>query len=659
MNSTMDTIDFHQPSGMEYQLNERIKELTCLYRLSELMSDASLTLEEGCIQVVELVPSGFQFPEQTSACITIGEDVYKTTNFCENSLSIHKPIRRKEELIGTIKVCIADDFVKKNKIGFLEEEDTLLFSIAGQIGNFVEKKQNEHRLKLSEEKYSSIFQTAPYAISITRFSDGQFVDVNKAFLNITGYRFDEVIGMKAGLDFWENAIDRQEVVDILLQNKKVEATEFRFRKKNGELTTGIYSAHLFTVDNEQYILSSINDISTQKRAENERRQSESLYQAIINVSPDCIVIADLEGTVLFASPTTYKMFGLSDEKEIINQHFGRFISPEHRERAAANILKMHQGIMTGAADYKALKADYTLLDVEVNAEFIRDENGVPVRMLFIIRDITYRIEVEQALRKSESNFKNTIESAPIGIVAIDQNDRIQSVNKKFTEITGYSINTFESFYDWWHKVLPDPEYRRETIQLFQQQLEHYIDQQLPFAPNEVRIRCRDGSYKYIEISLVSTGDIHIVTFVDVTERTLSALELSNQKKYIESILTSIPDLVFVIDAQGTLLDVNSGKEQELYLKPEDFLNKNVMDVLPPTLAARFIHSIQDTLAGKVIFPVQYQLPLNNELTDFEARFNRLGDDKVLAVVSNISWRVKTEAALKESEEKYKLTRWRN
>ncbi len=654
MNSTMDTIDFNQQSGMEYQLNERIKELTCLYRLSELMSDASLTLEEGCIQVVELVPSGFQFPEQTSACITIGEDVYKTTNFCENCLSIHKPIRRKEGLIGTIKVCIADDFVKNYKVGFLEEEDTLLFSIAGQIANFLDKKQNEQQLKLSEEKYSKIFQTAPYAISISRLTDGKFVDVNNAFLTITGYTFDEVVGMKVGFDFWENSDDRLAVVSILLQNKKVEATECQFRKKNGELTTGIYSAHLFTVDNEQFVLSSINDISTQKQAENERRQSESLYQAIINASPDCIVIADLEGTVLFASPTTYKMFGFSDEKEIINQHFGKFITPEHRERAAANILKMHQGIMTGAADYKALKADYTLLDIEVNAEFIRDENGVPVRMLFIIRDITYRLEVEQALRKSESNFRNTIESAPIGIVVIDQNDRIQSVNKKFSEITGYSINTLESFYDWWHKVLPDPEYRRETIQLFQQQLEHYIDQQLPFAPNEVRIRCSDGSYKYIEISLVSTGDIHIVTFVDVTERTLSALELSNQKKYIESILAAIPDLVFVLDEQGTILDVNTGIARELYLKLEDFLNKNVMDVLPPTLAARFIHSIQDTLAGKVIFPVQYQLPLNNELTDFEARFNRLGDDKVLAVVSNISWRVKTEAALKESEEKYKL-----
>jgi PAS domain S-box-containing protein len=109
--------------------------------------------------------------------------------------------------------------------------------------------------------------------------------------------------------------------------------------------------------------------------------------------------------------------------------------------------------------------------------------------------------------------------------------------------------------------------------------------------------------------------------------------------------------MFVIDKNGVILDVNSGKEDELYVPPDVFLNKNVTEVLPPSLAAEFKTAVNNTLAGNTTAPIQYKLPIKEKLADFEVRFTCFGDNKVIALVSNISSRKQTEAALMDSEEK--------
>ena len=220
------------------------------------------------------------------------------------------------------------------------------------------------------------------------------------------------------------------------------------------------------------------------------------------------------------------MFGYNTNEQLLKRNLLEFIAQEDRERAHSEIIKMHQGIYTGAADYKALKADNTFIDIAVNGDLIRNKSGAPARMIFVIRD--------------------------------------------------------------------------------------------------------------------------------VTERKRASTKLIEQKNYISSILAAIPDLVFLIDRKGVLLDVNPGKKEALYVPPEVFLHKNVADVLPPNLAKEFMFAVGETLAGKPLAPLQYNLPVKDKLPDFEARFTPFGDDKVIVLVSDISKRLQREKALKESEEKYRV-----
>ncbi len=139
--------------------------------------------------------------------------------------------------------------------------------------DITEIKQTEKALRESEEKFSTAFRTSPYAITITRPEDGKFIDVNDSFSIITGYTREEaLINSSIGLNLWVNETDRDQVVSELRQGKRIVSRELPFRRKNGEIITGLFYSHLMNHKIETFILSSINDITEQKRLESERKQ---------------------------------------------------------------------------------------------------------------------------------------------------------------------------------------------------------------------------------------------------------------------------------------------------------------------------------------------------------------------------------------------------
>lgn len=140
-------------------------------------------------------------------------------------------------------------------------------------------------VKTQEEKFSKAFHSSPYAIMLTRLSDGQIIEVNDGFLNITGYQYAEIMGKTTvGLQFWDKEEDRVVAVNELSKIGKVKGREFQFRKKSGEMITGLFSAEIIPINNQEFVLSSISDITERKRAEVEREKLiRELQEALTSV----------------------------------------------------------------------------------------------------------------------------------------------------------------------------------------------------------------------------------------------------------------------------------------------------------------------------------------------------------------------------------------
>ena len=140
-------------------------------------------------------------------------------------------------------------------------------------------------LALNEEKFSKAFKSSPYAIVLSRLRDGKILEVNEGFTLITGYQHSETIGNTAEeMNLWQNRNDRIQMVQELRKFGRVQNHEFAFRKKSGEMITGLMSSEIIKVNYEDCVLSSINDITDRILAEKEIRLNEKRLKSLLKIS---------------------------------------------------------------------------------------------------------------------------------------------------------------------------------------------------------------------------------------------------------------------------------------------------------------------------------------------------------------------------------------
>ncbi len=137
------------------------------------------------------------------------------------------------------------------------------------------------QLEQSEERFSKIFAMAPNLVAITRMEDGKFIDINDGFEEITGWRKDEVVGLTStDIHFWVEPSDRSVFVEVLKSGRHLINQEVTFRRKDGALRMGLYSALSINLAEEMSLLSVIQDITEIKKNEEERlRLQQQLSQA--------------------------------------------------------------------------------------------------------------------------------------------------------------------------------------------------------------------------------------------------------------------------------------------------------------------------------------------------------------------------------------------
>ncbi|MBA3470847.1 MAG: response regulator [Herpetosiphonaceae bacterium] len=146
-----------------------------------------------------------------------------------------------------------------------------------EVEQRVERARAEAALRASERRFAQAFQANPSPMSITRFRDGCYLDVNERWLDLRGYTREEVIGSSPTmLKTWAKPQDRSDFLAQLRQTRSVRDLEYSFRSKSGSLSIERVSAELIELDGEECILLTTQDVTEKKLLEDQLRQAQKM-----------------------------------------------------------------------------------------------------------------------------------------------------------------------------------------------------------------------------------------------------------------------------------------------------------------------------------------------------------------------------------------------
>jgi pyruvate, water dikinase len=134
--------EHNQPiDRLVHELRERAKELSCLYKIQELLGDPDQPVDEICQDIVEALPPGWQYPDACQAQIAYGEKTYITPGYQDTSWVQSADVTVQNEIVGQIRVCYTEERPPEDEGPFLKEERKLINTIAEQFGFYILHQQ--------------------------------------------------------------------------------------------------------------------------------------------------------------------------------------------------------------------------------------------------------------------------------------------------------------------------------------------------------------------------------------------------------------------------------------------------------------------------------------------------------------------------------------
>ncbi len=152
-----------------------------------------------------------------------------------------------------------------------------VLGICGVSTDITSRRRAEDELRKLEERFAKVFHASPVGITITRRSDGRFVDVNESCERMSGYSRQELIGHSAvELGLWSSVDERADVFGRLERGEGVQAIEARLRTRTGSLRTCDLWIERVEISGEPCYITLAHDTTEQKRLEEQVHQSQKM-----------------------------------------------------------------------------------------------------------------------------------------------------------------------------------------------------------------------------------------------------------------------------------------------------------------------------------------------------------------------------------------------
>jgi PAS domain S-box-containing protein len=325
------------------------------------------------------------------------------------------------------------------------------------------------------------------------------------------------------------------------------------------------------------VLGSYLDISAYKRTEEALRTSEQHLRKSQEVAHLGSWELDVTRNQLTWSDETYRIFGLQPQE--FGATFEAFLSFVHPDDRGAVEAAYHDSIAEGRDSYEiehriVLPGTGQVRVVHEKCDHVRDPAGGIIRSIGVVQDITERRKADEDLRQSEERFRTLVDLSPVAmLVSIGVEEKVEFINRRFTELFGYTVKDIPDVAHWWPLAYPDERYRQEVGALWTQRVEEAVRNHAETGPVETEVTCRDGTRRFVEFRLVSIGSKNLVFATDLTGHKAAMDEIRSSKAFLDNVIDMSPFSMWISDREGTIIRVNRSLCDAIRLHPEDIVGK--------------------------------------------------------------------------------------
>lgn len=239
------------------------------------------------------------------------------------------------------------------------------------------------------------------------------------------------------------------------------------------------------------------------------------------------------------------------------------------------------------------------------------------------------------------------------VIITDNKGKIEWVNEAFNQITGYSLE--ESRNKTPGSLLQGPGTDDDGRKILRQAIQKREKIEITLINYRKSGEAYDAQ---IQIYPLFDADGNHINFIslqrDVSEAVRQNTEILNQQKRFRAIVDTLPDQLFVLKTNGTVIEFYSPNKSLLLLPEDQIIGANINNFLDAKEAEAHMHCIKVTSAGGIVEPYQYSLEFPSGTMFFEARYASLGRDQVLAIIRNITQAKKSQAERDQQTRYYRL-----
>ena len=521
----------------------------------------------------------------------------------------------------------------------------------GIVIDISERIHLEEALTESEEYLQTLIRSIRVGIFVIDAGTHTIIDVNPAALEMMGTTKDAIINQICHKVICPAKVGRCPITDL---GQTVDNAERNLLTPDGRAISIIKYVVPVMLHGKPCLLETFIDNSYRKQIELQLAESEEKFRALAENSADIIFSIDIMGTITYISPQVSR-YGFTPH-EIVGKGIQQFIHPDDQAHVLNNYRQEMHDRLSISSTFRIIDKLGNFLWIEENSNIKRDKQGNPTGMVGILRDVTDRVRVEEALMQSRKRLENILIASPVIVFETDPMGNLLFASELWERLIGYPFETMKGrrYTDILH-----PGDRDRVAQYMKQHI-----RQKEIGGTEARIIRPDGSVLWIFGQSVtvdnSDGSIHgyVGTITDITERKKIEETLVESEEKYRALTENTSDILYSTDMSRIITYVSPqvnkygflegeviGKSLRVLIHPEDIDRVESNWSLEMEKDAQFISQFRILDKWGMVYWFEEKSSLRLDLSG-----NPVG---IYGILRDITERKKIEETLVESEEKYR------